>query len=132
MLNPNVKIDHDNYHGLFSLNNGTFPFVTRPYKYICLRNGRDAYADIILLELFEQTKWLINPLNNVNDEGALIDRDTKEVLVYVKDTIIDKNLQEEEFIDNTIVQWEISYPIKKVLKLRKCTIDWDAVFGKNE
>lgn len=132
LLNPNVKIDHDNYHGIYSLNNGKFPFVTRPYKYICLRNGRDAYTDIILLELFEQTKWLINPLDNVNDEGVLIDRDTKEVLLYAKDTIIDENLQEEEFIDNTIVQWEISYPIKKVLKLRKCTIDWDAVFGKNE
>ena len=132
LLNPNVKIDHDNYHGIYSLNNGKFPFVTRPYKYICLRNGRDAYTDIILLELFEQTRWLINPLDNVNDEGVLIDRDTKEVLLYAKDTIIDENLQEEEFIDNTIVQWEISYPIKKVLKLRKCTIDWDALFGKNE
>ena len=126
------NIDDENYHGVYSLNNGKFPFMTRPYKYICLRNGRDARADMILLELFEQDKWVIEPLDNINDDGDLIDRDTNEVLVHAKDIIIDENLQEQEFIDKTITQWEINYPIKKVHRLRKCTIDWDAVFGKEE
>lgn len=87
---------------------------------------------MILLELFEQEKWIIKPLNNINTDGDLIDRDSEEVLVRAKDTIIDKNLQKQEFIDKTIIQWEINYPIRKVLKVRKCTIDWDTVFGKDD
>lgn len=132
LFNPEVKIDTEHYHGVYSLNNGKFPFMPRPYKYICLRNGRDTHADMILLELFEQEKWIIKPLNNINTDGDLIDRDSEEVLVRAKDTIIDKNLQKQEFIDKTIIQWEINYPIRKVLKVRKCTIDWDTVFGKDD
>lgn len=132
LFNPKVKIDTEHYHGVYSLNNGKFPFIPRPYKYICLRNGRDTHADMILLELFEQEKWIIKPLNNINTDGDLIDRDSEEVLVHAKDTIIDKNLQKQEFIDKTIIQWEINYPIRKVLKVRKCTIDWDTVFGKDD
>ena len=48
-LNPNVEFDEEHNHGLYSMNNSNFPFVVRPYKYMCLRNGRDARADIILL-----------------------------------------------------------------------------------
>lgn len=132
LFNPEVKIDTEHYHGVYSLNNGKFPFMPHPYKYICLRNGRDTHADMILLELFEQEKWIIKPLNNINTDGDLIDRDSEEVLVRAKDTIIDKNLQKQEFIDKTIIQWEINYPIRKVLKVRKCTIDWDTVFGKDD
>lgn len=132
LFNPEVKMDTEHYHGVYSLNNGKFPFMPRPYKYICLRNGRDIHADMILLELFEQEKWIIKPLNNINTDGDLIDRDSEEVLVHAKDTIIDKNLQKQEFIDKTIIQWEINYPIRKILKVRKCTIDWDTVFGKDD
>ncbi|MBO5466229.1 MAG: hypothetical protein J6A02_02155 [Prevotella sp.] len=131
-FSPDVKVDEEHYHGVYSLNKGKFPFVLRPYKYICLRNGRDARADMILLELFEQNKWVIEPLDNINKDGDLVDRDTAEVLVHAKDIIIDENLNEKEFIDKTITQWEINYPIQKVLKLRKCIIDWDSVFGKEE
>ena len=129
VFNPDVEVDDEHYHGVYSLNNGKFPFATRPYKYICLRNGRDASADMILLQLFEQNKWVIEPLDNINEDGDLIDRDTEEILVHTKDVIIDESLHEKEFIDKTITQWEINYPIQKVLKLRKCTIDWNAVFG---
>lgn len=131
-LNPNVEFDEEHNHGLYSMNNSNFPFVVRPYKYMCLRNGRDARADIILLELFEPEKWEIYPIQNFNEEGALVDRDTDTVLVHAKDTIIDKNMKKTEFMDETVAQWEIDYPIKKVLKLKKCSINWDAVFGKDE
>lgn len=117
-LNPNVEFDEEHNHGLYSMNNSNFPFVVRPYKYMCLRNGRDARADIILLELFEPEKWEIYPIQNFNEEGALVDRDTDTVLVHAKDTIIDKNMKKTEFMDETVAQWEIDYPIKKVLKLK--------------
>ena len=67
----------------------------------------------------------------INDDGDLIDRDSKEVLLHAKDTIIDENFNKKEIIDYTVTQWQIEYPIKKVLKLKKCTIDWDSVFGKD-
>ena len=99
---------------------------------MCLRNGRDARADAILMELFEPEKWDIFPIVDIDENGYLIDRDTKKPLINAKDTLISKDMNEKEFVDETIAQWEIDYPIKKVLKLKKCTIDWDAVFGNDE
>ena len=130
LLNPNVKIDPDNdkYHGVYTLNNGEFPFVVHPYKYICIINGRDAYADVMLLELFEPVKWKITHHDETSEEGCLIDGDTGKELIRVRDTIMDEKLQEEDFFDETIVQWEIHYPIKKVLKQRKCcSADLDGI-----
>lgn len=133
LINPDVELDDSHYHGVYSLNNEVFPFVVRPYKYMCLRNGRDARADAILMELFEPEKWDIFPRENcINEDGDLIDRDTEAVLMHAKDTIINKDMEEHDFIDKTITQWQIDYPIKKVLKLKKCTIDWNAVFGSEE
>lgn len=127
-INPDVKIDEAHYHGVYSLNNGKFPFVVRPYKYMCLRNRRDARADVILMELFEPKKWDIYPVEGcINKDGDLIDRDTEAVLMHAKDTIVNKDMQESEFVDTTVTQWEIDYPIKKVLKLKVCNIDWDAI-----
>ena len=58
--------------------------------------------------------------------------EVRRILINAKDTLISKDMNEKEFVDETIAQWEIDYPIKKVLKLKKCTIDWDAVFGNDE
>lgn len=132
-LNPKVAFDKKHDHGLYSLNKGKFPFVIRPYKYLCLRNGRDARADIMLLELFEPDLWRIYPTQNFSPDGALIDRDTLAVLTHAQDTIISKNLDRRDVMDETNIQWEIKYPIKKVLKLKRgSAIDWNAVFGENE
>lgn len=132
IINPEVELDEAHYHGVYTLNNEKFPFMVRPYKYMCLRNGRDARADAILMELFEPEKWDIFPIVDIDENGYLIDRDTKKPLINAKDTLISKDMNEKEFVDETIAQWEIDYPIKKVLKLKKCTIDWDAVFGNDE
>lgn len=131
-INPEVELDEAHYHGVYSLNNEKFPFMVRPYKYMCLRNGRDAKVDAILMELFEPEKWDIFPIVDIDENGYLIDRDTKKPLINAKDTLISKDMNEKEFVDETIAQWEIDYPIKKILKLKKCTIDWDAVFGNDE
>lgn len=131
-INEEVPFDHENDHGLYSFNNGVFPFVLRPYKYMMLRNGRDARADAILLELMDQSKWEVEPLTDLDENGDLRDRDTDDILLHAGDKIIKKNLEENDYVDDTVAQWVIVYPIKKVLKLRKCTIDWDAVFGEDD
>lgn len=125
LINQDVEIDKENYRGIYSLNNSRFPFVLRPYKYMCLRNGRNIHADIILLELFEPDKWVIQPLNDIDENGDLLDRDTGDILVHTTDTLIDKKMKKRKFVDKSFAQWEINYPIKKVLKLNKCAISLD-------
>lgn len=131
--NPNVAFDKKHDHGLYSLNKGKFPFVVRPYKYIYLRNGRDARADIILLELFEPDLWDIHPIQIIDADGALIDRDTNKPLTLTQDALTGKSMKKRDVTDDTIAQWEIDYPVKKVLKFKKrSAIYSDAVSGNNE
>ena len=59
MLNPKVPFDKENDHGVYSANNGLFPFVLRPYKYMLLRNRRDMKSDVMLLELFPPEQWVV-------------------------------------------------------------------------
>lgn len=130
-LNPNIPFDENNDHGIYSLNNGEFPFILRKYKYILLRNGRDEKADIMLLELSEPSKWETFPEGRLNKDGDLLDRESGCVLLHGRDTIIDKNMTKTNFEDKTITQWIITYCITKVLKIKKNTMDWDAVFEDN-
>lgn len=116
--NSNVAFDEEHDHGLYTLNNGVFPFVLKPYKYLLLRNGRTAHADAMLMELADMKYWKTFAEGNLNEDGDLIDRDTEEELVHGKDILIDQNLEEKEFVDDTLTQWTILYPIKKVLKFR--------------
>lgn len=129
--NPNVEFDEEHDHGIYSLNNEQFPFVLRSYKYMLLRNGRDAKADVILLELYDSSYWEVFPEGRINENGDLIDRDTEAVLLHTRDTIINKDLDEKVYDDKTITQWIISFAIKKVLKLRKNKIDWDKFFEED-
>lgn len=117
-LDPNVPFDKENDHGLYSLNNGVFPFVLKPYKYMLLTNGRTARSDAMLLELADMKYWKTIPEGKLNEDGDLLDRDTGKVIAHGTDTLIDRNLQGKEFIDKTLTQWIIIYPIKKVLKYR--------------
>lgn len=130
-INPNIDLDEEHYHSIYSLNNGIFPFVYRPYKYLLMRNGRDAKSDVVLLELYESSKWITQPYIKISEEGKLLDRDEDSVLVNIRDTILDKNMDKSEFEDSTYCQWIIEYSIKKVLKLQKNRVDWDALFTES-
>lgn len=132
LFNPAIPFDKEHDHGLYSLNNEKFPFVARPYKYLLLRNGRDACADLMLLQLDDPANWYFEPVINLDDEGALIDRDSDDVLLYTIDTITDKNLNTKEVVDKTACQWVIGYHIIKVLKYRKNSVDWEKVFAQDE
>ncbi len=127
-INPDVTFDSEHDNGVYSYNNGEFPFVLRPYKYMCLRNGRTAAADIIVMELTDVSTWAVIPEGTLNEKGDLIDPENKTVLLHGRDTILNKRLEGKDFEDQSITFWRIVYGIKKVLKLRKNTIDWDALF----
>ena len=132
LINPAVGFDAEHDHGLYSLNNGVFPIIVHPYKYLLLRAGRDATADLMLLQLDDPANWYFDPIATINDDGALIDRDTERVLLHIHDTISDKNLNTKDVIDETACQWVINYHIVKVLKYRKNTVDWDKVIAQEE
>lgn len=123
-----VLFDEAKDHGLYSLNNGQFPFVFKPYKYLLLRNKRDATADLLLLELFPATLCQAKPEGRLNEKGDLVDRDTQKVLLHGTDTILDKNMVETEYKDESIIQWILYYYVRKVVKYVPCNIDWDKVF----
>lgn len=136
-INPLVPFDIEHDHGIYSLNNEVFPFIVRPYKYMLLRNGRDARADLMLLQLDDPATWEFFPLQNFDDNGGLIDRDSLEkkvpvILVHAQDTITEKDLTTNIVFDKTVAQWEIHYHITKVLKYRKNTVDWAKVFDEVE
>ncbi len=122
--NPHIHFDPKHDHGIYSLNNGQFPFELKAYKYMCLRNARNASADVMLLELTDPSEWLTIPEGKLNENGDLLDRDTQELLLHGSDVIIDKKNRKTSFVDNTITQWIIVYKIRKVVKFKKNTIDW--------
>lgn len=130
--NPNVPFDEEHDHGVYSLNNDVFPFILRPYKYMMLRNGRDAKSDVILMELYDSSTWGVGAGGIINDKGDLIDRDTQKVLLNIRDTILSKDMEEKAFEDKTITQWMITFAIKRVVKLRKNKIDWDKFFEEDD
>lgn len=134
LLNPDVPFDEKNDHGVYSRNKDKFPFLLKPYKYMLLRNGRDAKADAILMELTEPDKWEVFPEAKLNKDGDLIDAYSEKevVLVHGSDVILDKNMGKKTFIDKTICQWIIVYAVKKVLKFKKNTVNWEAVFGEDD
>jgi hypothetical protein len=102
-----------------------------------LCNGRDAKADLILLQLGDPATWQFDRETNYRDDGALIDRDTldrkvPEILIHAQDTIMDKDMNTRVVLDNTITQWIILYHVTKVLKLRKNMVDWERLFDEEE
>lgn len=115
---PDVTFDRKHDHGVYSRNNDVFPFVLKPYKYMLLKNRRDAYADVMLLELHEPSSWYVTPFGELNVDGDLTDPITRKVLAHGSDIIIDKKMEETEFEDKHLTIWLIHYVIKKVLKFR--------------
>ncbi len=119
-LNPEVTFDRKHDHGVYSRNNDVFPFVLKPYKYMVLRNRRDAYADVMLLELHDPQYWHVIPDGKLNAYGELIDPTSPKglVLAHGSDFILDEKMSETYFEDQHLTLWWIQYVIKKVLKFR--------------
>ena len=119
VLNSSVKLDMDNNHGVYTRNGNRFPFVLRPYKYMLLSNGRDSMANLMLLELEDINKWNVYPEGELDENGYLRDVNTGNILLHGEDYIMNKQMKKKLFRDDTITQWVIYYPIKKVLRFKK-------------
>lgn len=132
LMNPNVEFDESHDHGLYSFNGGRFPFVFRPYKYMLLANGRNAKADLMLMELDDMSTWFALPDGELNENGDLYDLGTDNLLLHGSDIIYNKDMDGRDYTDRNITQWVIVYPIKKVLKFKKNSIVWDALFEDDE
>ena len=117
--NSLVKFDEANDHGIYSRNKNVFPFILKPYKYILLSNGRDSMADFMLLELADRDMWHVCPEGGLDDDGELRDIDTGSILLHGEDYIMSKQMKKKLVRDETITQWVICYPIKKVLRFKK-------------
>lgn len=120
-----VVKDPESISSVYSYNNGIFPYVLRPYKYMLLRSGRTSKADVMLLELKDSSEWGLIPESNIDENGDLIDRDTEKVIAHTTDTITNKTLEISDFKDTNICQWIVIYKVKKVLKFKGEAIDWD-------
>lgn len=118
-LNSSVRFDADNDHGVYTRNGNCFPFVLRPYKYMLLSNGRDSMADLMLLELADMDKWNVYPEGKLDEDGYLRDVFTGDTLLHGEDYIMNKQMKKKLFRDETITQWVIYFPIKKVLRFKK-------------
>ena len=116
--NPSVTFDERHDYSVYSLNNGHFPFLLRPYKYMLLRDGRTAEANAMLLQLAPMDTWETISEPRINEEGDLLDRDSGKMLLHGTDIIRMKNMTEQEYREEAITQWIVIYKIKKVLKVR--------------
>lgn len=130
LINPDANVDMENYQGVYTFNNGVFPFVFRPYKYMLLRQGRNGMSNLMLLELADTSLWGAVPVHTFNEDGDLIAYDIvkekpkkpEEVLVVASDLLVDKDLEESEYIEENVCQWKICFAVTKVLREKKCDI----------
>lgn len=128
LIKPDVILNKESYQGAYTYNNGVFPFVLRPYKYILLRDGRNANSNLMLLELSDPSLWETIPLCHFNKDGDLIAYDLlkkkpkrpEEVLVVASDILLDKNSNKEEYVERNICQWKIIYKVTKVVREKVC------------
>lgn len=114
--NPDVPLDEENYHGIFSRNNDIFPFVFRQYRYLCLRNGRNARADKMLIELKPTEQWRTYVAIVPNASGDLAEEENN-VLAF-GDTELDRNMEATVVIDPTYCAWVVELATGMTLKYR--------------
>lgn len=109
--------------GVYTYNKGKFPFILKPYKYLLLRTGRSNINTAMLLELHPLCEWNVFAHKNSDDEGNLVDwRDESHILIGTTDTIVSRNRDTKDLINEDLCQWVIQYPIKRVLRYQELTV----------
>lgn len=73
----------------------------------------------MLLELSDTNEWHVYPEGELDDDGYLRDVISNVVLLHGEDYILNRHMEKKLFRDETITQWVIYYPIKKVLRFKK-------------
>ncbi len=120
----------DDYQGVYTLNDGVFPFVPRPFRYLLLFNRRDAYADIMLLELHDPSTWETIPLTTFNEDGDLVD-ERNRLLAVGRDILVDSEGNHIVTDNDNLCVWELDYRIKRVVKTKINTFATDDVDVEN-
>lgn len=116
-LAEGIVPDKNDWAGVYSYNNGKFPFVLRPYKYMLLYTGQGRPKSAMLLELFPQEKWRVFAHRDANEKGVLCDfGGNDEKVIHMTDTLMNSNCEEKDIEHTNLCQWVIQYPVKKVLK----------------
>ncbi|MGL4326803.1 MAG: hypothetical protein ACRCS7_04940, partial [Tannerellaceae bacterium] len=98
--NQKVITDSELVSNIHSYNNGKFPFLIRPYKYILFTNSRDGKGDYLLVHLNEKSPYKL--------ESTELDE---------KDILVNKLNQEEEFVDVNYVEWMIIFEFDRIEKI---------------
>lgn len=97
--------------GIYSFNNGHFPYELHPFKYILLTHD----GSQMLLKLAPKSQWRMEHDQTRNNKGELLDPKTEDVLFDVTDKLINPDMSIEEFIDQNICLWSINYKISEVV-----------------
>lgn len=100
LLRKDICIDLQKISGVYSYNQGKFPYILKPYKYIVFRKSRSNNNEIMLVEIDQKSPY----------EMYWVEGNEKDIL-------IDKELNESEIHDRNIGQWIVSYKLGKILKL---------------
>ena len=116
-INPDITIDEQKWAGVYTYNNGRFPFILRDYKYMVLRAGSQGNPEIMLMELYPKDSWYVDYNDEFDDKGYLIDCSDRDVqLISATDIVSDRKGNESELTGDSICQWIVCYKIKKILK----------------
>lgn len=99
-INQKVVTNSELVSNIHSYNNGKFPFLIRPYKYILFTNSRDGRGDYLLVHLNEKRPYKL--------ESTELDE---------KDILVNKLNQEEEFVDTNYVEWMIIFEFDRIEKI---------------
>lgn len=107
---PNASLNPNQSAVAYSYNNGIFPFVLKPYKYLLLSAGQNYGA---LVKLLPATQWTQTPEKNIQG-GWLCDYFTDKPLIVADDTLIAPDRSTKDITSADICQWILTYPIEKV------------------
>lgn len=132
-ISEDTEVDMDKYQGVYTYNNGKFPFVMRPYKYMLLRQGRNAQSSVMLLELADPSEWSVHAVAEYNKDGDLVEYDicnggpkkNAEILVPASDVLVNKSMDEKNYKEKNVCQWIVGIKCKKVLKVKACEYQFD-------
>lgn len=115
-INEYVDIDPKKWAGVYTFNDGIFPFILKDYKYLVLRSGPTDNPSRMIFELYPKEEWLIESSQEFDNNGFLIDcSDPSCRLITVTDTVTSDTGKERDTSNEDLCQWIIDFRIKKIL-----------------
>lgn len=107
--------DSKNWAGVYTYNNGKFPFIVRGFKYLILRAGATDNQSRMVFELYPREYWPIVPVQQFDENGFLIDYLDGQKLIVATDTVTNTLGDKTDIANKNVCQWVIKFRIKKIL-----------------